>query len=51
MEPNSKPSPRSLSNYIQKLLCLKHHYGSYWHCLYERFVSSIVHAAISLHKH
>ncbi len=40
-----------LRDSIQRFLCLKQHYGTYWRCLYERFVESMVHAALSIHKH
>jgi hypothetical protein len=46
-----RPSPRSLKDRIQRLFCLKHNYGTYWRCVYERVVSSLVYAALSIHKH
>jgi hypothetical protein len=44
-------SRRSLIDSIRQFLCLRHHYATYWRCVYERFVTSLVHAALSIYRH
>jgi hypothetical protein len=44
-------SRRSLIDSVQRFLCLRHHYASYWRCVCERFYESLVHAALSIYKH